>query len=94
KPVASIEIGSRPGEGETIYYVKDDGVGFDMGEAGKLFTVFQRLDGAEAFEGTGLGLAIVKRIVDKHGGRVWADGQPGAGATFFFTLPTAARPGG
>jgi len=88
REIATIEVGGIREGNENIYYVKDNGVGFDTENADKLFNIFQRLHSQEEFEGTGIGLVIVKRIVEKHGGRVWAEGWPKKGANFYFALPT------
>jgi len=86
RPRARIELGVTQDDGHRVYFVQDDGAGFDMAYANKIFGAFQRLHAMTEFSGTGIGLATVQRIIHRHGGRIWAEAAVGQGATFYFTL--------
>lgn len=90
KEVSRIELGTKPADGEPAFFVKDNGVGFDMAHVAKIFLAFERLNQPEAYSGMGVGLAIAERVIHRHGGKIWAESRPGEGSTFYFTLPAGA----
>ncbi|MGI8965856.1 MAG: sensor histidine kinase, partial [Limisphaerales bacterium] len=87
QPLAVIEVGAKMEPEKNIYYVKDNGVGFHMNYAGKLFKLFQRLHSDKEFEGVGVGLSVAQRLIHRHGGTIWAEAELNRGATFYFSLP-------
>lgn len=89
QPEAKIWVGWQEQDGVVVYFIRDNGVGFDMAQAGRLFSIFQRLHSEEQFEGIGIGLSTVQRIITRHGGRIWAEAAPNQGACFYFTLSLA-----
>ena len=90
---ARIEVGCALVNGESVYVVRDNGIGFDQEHVDRVFNVFERLHETDEYEGTGIGLSIVKRIVERHGGRVWAEGKVGEGAAFYFTIEPGTEGG-